>query len=425
MARTLVSPRSQTLPIKPFAKGHDADALGLALQIPNRQARRDAIATVRLYGSRKLVNPSAGWGAPSTAPSVGTPPDDESLETACELAEIAGAMILADTDLAKLGQHPDAIRLTDTLLALGGTSLVEPRPGGLFRMNAGRLGGRIPSLFSTGYRTGWAARAPYNPSERMGFYGTTRTEWEALQDGSIPIQQALGEPMPRFASTGRGWASLADQDPPITIPETIARELVITAGPSSRFPPLRTESGFVSYGGLMWLQGSIGQASLAAMDEAWRLKWLYRRQRPEELWPRAVAGELHPDFLQHAGWLVERFGSYLPMIYAPGSPLHPDWVSGHAVLAGAGFTILKATFADQPYQGSGSLHRELDLAAWLMSFGRLAAGIHTRSSLTAGLMLGQHHAIQLLNQQTANSTLPLGDTVFLGFNGQMVRLAGT
>ena len=173
------------------------------------------------------------------------------------------------------------------------------------------------------------------------------------------------------------------------------------------------------------MQGSIGQASHSAMQEAWGLKWLYRRQRPMELWRRAVAGELHPAFLQHADWLVERIGGFLPSVYAPASPMHPDWPSGHAVLAGVGFTLLKAAFADQPYNGAGSLHRELDLAAWVMSFGRTAAGIHTRSSLIAGLMLGQHHAIQLLNRQTEESTRPLGDTVLRSFTGELITIKGT
>lgn len=410
--------------IKPFSKGHSADALGRALQIANRNERQAAISAVPLLGTRKLINPSAGYGGtPSNAPGVGAPPEDESLQTAEELADIAGAVLLADVDMNGIAKHPDAIRLCDTLQALGGTCLVEPRPGGLFRLNAQRIGGRVPIILGLGYPTGWGPRGSYSANERMGLYGRTRSEWEALQNGTFIVPQSIGNPM--TLDTGRGWASLVDQDPPVTIPETVARDLVSKAAPSARFISLRTEAGFVDYGGIVWLQGTIAQASHAAMRECWRLKWLHRRQRPEELWPRAVRGELHPDFLTHAGWLVERVDSYLPMLYAPGSPLHPDWPSGHAVLAGVGFTILKAAFADQPYQGVGSLHRELDLAAWVMAFGRLAAGIHTRSSLIAGLMLGQHHALRLLEQQAAESTQPLGTTTLLGFDGQRVTVAGT
>lgn len=421
------------MPIKPFAKGHDPIALGFALQIDDRKARQAAINAVPLRGRRKLISPSSGWKThPTTAPGVGLPPEDESLQTAEELAEVAGALLLLDTPLDNgvMGKNADAMRLADTLLALGGTCLVEPRPGGLFRINSQRLGGRVPSFLGLGYPTGWGPRGSYQPLERMGLYGSTRSEWEALQAGNIPTPQALGPTMALF-HTFRSWASLVDNDPPVTLPETIGRELILRLGqaagtaPSARFMSLPTEAGFVDYGGLVWLQGSIGQASHTAMQEAWGLKWLYRRQRPEELWPRAVAGELHPAFLQHAGWLVERLGGYLPSTYAAASPLHPDWPSGHAVLAGVGFTLLKGAFADQPYNGAGSLHRELDLAAWVMAFGRTAAGIHTRSSLTAGLMLGQHHAIQLLNQQAAASTQPLGDTVILGFDGQLVTIKGT
>lgn len=415
----------RTLPIKPFAKGHDPLALGRALSIPDRAARQAAIDAVPLSGFRKLINPSAGWGSDaSDALGVGAPPEDDSLQTAEELAEIAGILLLADVPMDGIAKHADAARLTDTLLALGGTTLVEPRPGGLFRLNASRMGGRTANLLSTGYPTGWAARGSYLPTERIGFYGNSRNDWEALQAGTIPRPQTFGPIMPTI-STPRAWASLVDADSPFTIPELIGRELVRSASPSARFVPRRTEAGFPEYGGACWVQTTIGEACGAAMRECWRLKWLHRRQRPEELWPRAVAGELHPAFLEHAGWLVERIGEYLPMVYAPGSPLHPDWPSGHAVLAGAGFTILKAAFADQPFGGNGSLHRELDLAAWVMSFGRTAAGIHTRSSLIAGLMLGQHHALQVLAKQNAMSPQPLGDTVIQGFDGQRLRITGT
>lgn len=412
------------MPIKPFTKGHDAAALGRALTILTPAERTAAIAAVPLYGTRKLVNPSAGWGeVPSDAPGVGVPPEDESLQTAEELAELAGLQLLADQEVGGIAQHPDAQRLCDTLLALGGTCLVEPRPGGLFRINKARMGGRLSSLFAAGYPTGWGERGTYWPYARQGIYGDWPHTWNELQAGRIPMPQALGAPIQ--LGTFRSWASLVDQDPPCTLPELIGRDLLARGTfLSARFAPRRTEAGFVDYGGACWLQTAIAEACNRAMHECWRLKWVHRRQRPEELWPRAVSGKLHPDFLRHAGWLVERIGGYLPMLYAGGSPIHPDWPSGHAVLAGAGFTILKAAFADQPFSSasSGSLHRELDLAAWLMAFGRSAAGIHTRSSLIAGLMLGQHHALRILTVQTLTSTQPLGDTVILGFDGQLVTV---
>lgn len=411
--------------IRPFSIGHDATALGQALAIEDPTDRAEAIAAVRLFGTRKLINPSAGWGeAPSDAPGVGAPPEDESLQTAEELAELAGLQLLVDQEAGGIAQHPDAARLCATLLALGGTCLVEPRPGGLFRLNRQRMGGRLSTLFSLGYPTGWGYPGSFMPVERLGQYGTGLGEWGELQNGRIPRPQAVGALVP--LGSYRSWASLVDQDPPSTLPEVIGRALLAgKATPSARFSPRTTEAGFVDYGGAVWIQTAIGEACDRAMRECWRLKWLHRRARPQELWPRAVAGELHPAFLEHAGWLVERIGHHLPMVYAAGSPLHPDWPSGHATLAGAGFTILKAAFADQPFAGSSSLHRELDQAAWVMAFGRSAAGIHTRSSLLAGLMLGQHHALQLLAQQAATSTQPLGRTNLLGFDGQLVTVPGT
>ena len=417
------------MPLKPFAKGHDPEALAAALQIPDRVARQAAMDALPRPGTRKLVDPQAGIGAPVPPRLPIGIPEDESNETAVELLEVAGAALLRDVPLEEINSHPTAQRLAATLAAIpdGGCSSVLCRRGGadgLFRIHAGRLGPRRGKLAAASIPSGWGAPITFAASPRLGAYGATAEDWQQLQQGNIPRPQQLGAPTTLV--TGRDAASLADQDPPIEIPDLVARLLLTSGAPySNRFPTRPNEAPFVRDGGLLDLQCSIAEASAPVMRCTWRAKFLgARRQRPEELWPRAVAGELSPAFRDHGQWIIDQIGPYLPMAYAAGSPLHSDDPSGHAVLAGVGFTLLKAWFRDGavPSLGITRFHEELDLMASHMSWGRIWAGIHSPSSIRRGLLLGERFAMTLLRGQRIESPMPLGDTAFLGYMGQMIKL---
>jgi hypothetical protein len=67
-----------------------------------------------------------------------------------------------------------------------------------------------------------------------------------------------------------------------------------------------------------------------------------------------------------------------------------------------------------------TIHREIRKWAWNKSFGRVALGVHYRSDITAGLLLGQAAAVQLLQETKAASLEPWGTTAFIGFDGQVV-----
>jgi hypothetical protein len=110
-------------------------------------------------------------------------------------------------------------------------------------------------------------------------------------------------------------------------------------------------------------------------------------------------------------------GSYLlPQVYPESSPLHPSYPSGHAVVAGACVTILKAYFDEsavisnpvkpspdgvalERYDGRLTIGDELDKLASNVALGRNMAGIHYRSDYEAGLNLGEEVAIRLLEEQ--------------------------
>ncbi|WP_437678252.1 vanadium-dependent haloperoxidase [Sorangium sp. So ce131] len=105
------------------------------------------------------------------------------------------------------------------------------------------------------------------------------------------------------------------------------------------------------------------------------------------------------------------------MAFPEGSPLHPAYPSGHATVAGATITLLKALFdTNVPFPnpvipnpsntsllgGYGgptlTVEGELNKLASNIALGRNFAGVHWRSDATEGLKLGEAIAIEYLNE---------------------------
>ena len=133
-------------------------------------------------------------------------------------------------------------------------------------------------------------------------------------------------------------------------------------------------------------------------------------------------------------------GTYLlPQAFPEGCPLHPSYGSGHATVAGATITLLKAWYdgsfiIPQPVQPSTTgesltpyiglpltVHGELQKLASNIAQGRCIAGVHWRSDSDVSLVLGEEVAIALLREQkhlfNENSTL-----TFRKFDGHLVTI---
>jgi hypothetical protein len=190
----------------------------------------------------------------------------------------------------------------------------------------------------------------------------------------------------------------------------------------------------------------------------WWQKWgVHRRLRPEEYGGRVdnqlngrrtylppnnvhtslTAGGLAPYF-------PERYGSYLlPQAYPEGSPTHPAYGAGHATVAGACATILKAFFHEgeliqnpvvaaangltlQPYMGAGATQMtvggELNKLAGNIALFRNAAGVHWRSDYTESLPLGEAVAIGLLQEMSLTFNEDDAFFQFTRFNGVPIRI---
>jgi membrane-associated phospholipid phosphatase len=163
----------------------------------------------------------------------------------------------------------------------------------------------------------------------------------------------------------------------------------------------------------------------SALKTAWFQKWhLHRRIRPEELGGRVhnqltktTYYEIHPEML-NASVLERVFNKHetylLPQAYPEGCPANPAYPSGHAVIAGACCTVLKAFFNENfvipnpvvpSVDGSALEHYpvaslrvgdELNKLASNIAFGRNIAGVHWRSDSIEGLKLGEAVAIGIM-----------------------------
>jgi hypothetical protein len=119
---------------------------------------------------------------------------------------------------------------------------------------------------------------------------------------------------------------------------------------------------------------------------------------------------------------------FLPQAFPEGSPQHPSYPQGHATMAGACATILKAAFDGSvqfntlsngtivtasengaslvPYAGSDAnqitVNGEINKLASNIGQARDFAGIHWRSDYEWGLRLGEAAAISVLSDQSNN-----------------------
>lgn len=227
------------------------------------------------------------------------------------------------------------------------------------------------------------------------------------------------------------------------------------------------QHGFAQFGGPHIL-GLLTEVATRALKAVRYQKFnLHRRLRPE-----AIGGwmykrrEAKPDVLARLGDLANMEAAYagssgigdaldnangidnwlLPMAYPEGSPTHPAYGAGHATVAGACVTILKAWFdtgwvvrdnedqiAYEPApDGSGlvdvsattpplTLEGELNKLATNISIGRNWGGVHYFSDEYESLRLGEKIALGILEEQkltygeTFSMTVPL-------FDGTTVRI---
>jgi hypothetical protein len=219
----------------------------------------------------------------------------------------------------------------------------------------------------------------------------------------------------------------------------------------------RTQVGFTTFGPVHLLQALIEVAGRAGRAVWWQKWGVHRRLRPEEYGGR-VDNHLkdrrkYPFSLNIRNGLLggrlsqyfpARYGSYLlPQAYPEGAPTHPAYGSGHATIAGACATLLKAFFDETaliqnpvvsnaegtaltPYSGADAgqltVGGELNKLAGNISLFRNAAGVHWRSDYTESLPLGEKVAIGLLQEMSRTFNEDDAFFQFTKFDGTTIRI---
>ena len=248
----------------------------------------------------------------------------------------------------------------------------------------------------------------------------------------------------------------------------------------------KRQRGFATLGGPHLLT-LVSEVASRALKIVWRQKWLvHRRQRPEaygglmQMQKDGFKGVtrdygLPPGvFSTRATQAVRNnpngAGTWLlPMAFSSGSPIHPAYGAGHATVAGACVTILKAWFKEeqtiaellakkprhpitgavvrivQPglevtnipdgsggfelpdYQGADAqrltVGGELNKIASNVAMGRSMGGVHWRSDNTRSLRLGEQIAAYILAHVTVD--LPESPSfTFTSFNGKETSIRG-
>lgn len=336
---------------------------------------------------------------------------------------------------------------------------------------------RRPPLFASGCAPGTAnitnaqiffgelaeAYTVPQPNSRREF-GITWDDYVKIQNGEVPKKYLPGDFQGKCqVSSGRNLGSLVHVD---SLYQEYAWAVdVLTGGDYRRtqvspyMQPTNASAFFAKNEGDGPTLGPpdaaalVGAVALEAARVAWTQKYLVaRRGRPEvfaallhkrlppENGPANVYGPLDPRLLEADGpvrALLNRVRQVnagrggdtylLSQMFPEASPAHPAWTSGHATVAGACVTVIKAIFDDtrpllqqvecnpspvcpnannqrmvQPPPFTDENGRpltvggELDKLASNVALGRNFGGVHFRSDGEHGIMLGEEVAIRFL-----------------------------
>ena len=398
---------------------------------------------IPMGGDLKLVNPQASFcfgleGADTCAFFAPPAPPFSSAEQAGEAVELYWKSQIRDVPFANYDNDPTIARAADDLSRLpdyaGGitpeTIFRGPTPGD-------RVGPFVSQFLLKEVPWGSIRLVQHVRTNSADIdYLRTFDDWLAAQNGKAAATRHAS--VYRHIRSGRDLAAYAQLDFPHQAYETACLILFGMQGTTEVQRPYKgapydagnpyrgskTQSGFVTFGAGQALD-LVTRVTSPALRACWAQKWLvHRRLRPEEYAGRVHlkmtgAGEypIHESVLSSAALsaIHDASGTFLlPHAYPEGAPLHPSYPGGHAAVAGACATVLKAFFDESfpiddpvevtedglrlmPYRGPQlTVGGELNKLAWNISCGRDMSGIHWRSDAVAGLRLGESVALSIL-----------------------------
>lgn len=395
---------------------------------------------------RKLVNPQSGLAFDQEGPdpqalTIPPAPRIDGAQNSAEMVELYWMALARDVPFTAFDDHPLIAEAAQELSELsdfrGPKENGQVTPTTLFRGDTrGDLRGPYLSQFLLRDIQYGTLRIPqrHDTVRADQDFVTDFKDWLAVQRGCVvpPIKRNQRER--RFLHNARGLANYVHFDALYEAYLNAALILLDLNTPLDQGNPYvhsRNQEGFGTYGGPHLLT-LVTEAATRALKAVWFQKWfVHRRLRPE-----AFGGRIHVHLTGQRDYDMidsevlesravkatqEKFGTFLlPQAFPEGSPLHPAYGAGHATVAGACVTVLKAWFDESfvipdplvaspdgtelvPYTGADAdrltLGGELDKVAANIAIGRNLAGVHWRTDYSASVRLGESVAIGVLRDQ--------------------------
>jgi hypothetical protein len=413
-----------------------------------------AFEEILLGGNTLLVNPLAGIafdleGTDSHQLAIPAALPVASQARADEMVELYWQALCRDVNFTDYATNPLAQDAAAELSSLSG--FAGPRLGGqvtaqtLFRGFTADdvIGPYVSQLALRPFNYG-----PYAMTGQLSVYlpgidyMTTQAAWLAVQNGQGPFGSDQIDPQPRFMRDGRDWATFVHTDPSAGLLISFYNagimlfELGAPLNPGNPYVGYTKQAPFATFG-IPHFLGLLGEAKQRACKDVWYAKWFVHRT----LRPEAYGGLVHMTMTGQANYPLNRdvlnsralaktfskYGTYLlPQAFPEGSPQHPSYAQGHASMAGACATILKAAFNGStpfasltggsivtasedglslaPYTGADAaqmtVNGEINKLASNIGMARDHAGIHWRSDYQYGLLLGEAAALSVLSDQS-------------------------
>ncbi|MFY9825938.1 MAG: vanadium-dependent haloperoxidase [Thermoanaerobaculia bacterium] len=469
---------SKSMPHNAFGEV-DLDAYDSLLKAIKSGKSTDYDAMILAPGARKQTSPQCGLafdmeGVDSHGVAVPAPPTLASKEQAGEMVENYWMALLRDVNFLDYDSSPAAAAAAADLNTFG-ADYKAPRdasgkvtPQNLFRDIApGTTTGPYISQFmwlNTPFGVEFVERKMWTlaaGSDHMQSFD----EWLAVQNGLVPGSQSfLGAR--RYMINGRDLSAWVHIDVLfqayfnaclvlITPPDNsdVGGGIGCPFNPGNPYRNNPTQDGFCTFGPPA-AKALMCEVASRCLKATWHKKWqVHRRLRPEAMAglvevhlnqsPGRYNGALHPSLF--SATVLDPIATHnggsalLPMAFPEGSPTHPSYTAGHATVAGACVTMLKAIFDTEnrpiphpveptadgsvlvPYTGPTlTIEGELNKVASNIATGRDIAGVHWRSDTFSSLRIGQAVAISILQEQTKihNEANPF--YTFRGFDGERI-----
>lgn len=460
-------------PVTGFPYVDEVDTLLLTL-LPSCMTK-EAFDGIALYGAadasgsplrvRKLYGVPTGenfnfLGCATQTPTLrGWQPVDSPAH-AFEMAEVYGMALLRDVPFTEFGTDSTALAVIAELNKFADKSTAPTGPAGAITPQTLFRRGRAADELAGPYISQFMLK-PFDYGNLRGieqrFSGEADPDNGLSQQAWLDLQRGVGFPAiaftpPSLTSSARVLGAKVHNDPFYQFYHIAALIAMANGIAASEYDHPKTTAW--TSGGAPDVLAALAHITLGALRTAWHQKWaLSLRIRPEVMAQRlelasnpglraAVPG-LQAAFseISKADGLLElvradnerRVGSrslFLAGQFPEGSPTHPSLPSGHAVVAGACATVLKAMLktheddgrpirwvaggrtaevasADgqslEPYADADASEMtvvgELNKLASNVALGRDWAGVHYRTDGESGIMAGEQFALAYLRDK--------------------------